>query len=144
MVSKRNSRVFVDEAKHCDFAHQKPSAPSHRPRRDSHDDGMALPPKGADEGQFSGLGAREAVADARTRSASGGARDKASGSRFSEKSMAVLAQPSLAIRLSEFPPVPLAGRPANFGVVVPGVYRSSYPKPDDFPFLQNLKLKTVM
>lgn len=43
-----------------------------------------------------------------------------------------------------FPAVPLNGRPLNFGVVIPGVYRSSYPKSEDFPFLQGLRLKTVV
>ncbi len=35
-------------------------------------------------------------------------------------------------------------RPSNFGVVVPGVYRSSFPKPEDYPFIQSLNLKTIM
>lgn len=37
-----------------------------------------------------------------------------------------------------------AGQPINFGVVVPGLYRSSYPVTEDYPFLKNLSLKTVM
>ncbi|KAG5921172.1 hypothetical protein E4U42_005952 [Claviceps africana] len=36
------------------------------------------------------------------------------------------------------------GLPVNFGLVVPGVYRSSYPKPEDYHFLGGLKLKTVV
>lgn len=36
------------------------------------------------------------------------------------------------------------GQPLNFGTVVPGVYRSSYPKETDYPFLQKLGLKTIM
>ncbi|EFY91095.1 tyrosine phosphatase [Metarhizium acridum CQMa 102] len=36
------------------------------------------------------------------------------------------------------------GRPVNFGVVFPGVYRSSYPKPEDYDFLGSLGLKTVV
>lgn len=40
--------------------------------------------------------------------------------------------------------LPTEGRPANFGIVAPGVYRSSFPKADDFDFLRGLKLKTVM
>ncbi|KAL7895613.1 tyrosine phosphatase family domain-containing protein [Trichoderma sp. SZMC 28014] len=44
----------------------------------------------------------------------------------------------------EFPLAPMEGRPINFGVVVPGVYRSSYPKADDYAFLKDLKLKTVV
>ncbi|KAK2072580.1 hypothetical protein P8C59_006927 [Phyllachora maydis] len=35
-------------------------------------------------------------------------------------------------------------RPANFGVVVPGVYRSSYPQTADYAFLQHLRLKTIV
>lgn len=44
----------------------------------------------------------------------------------------------------EFALAPMEGRPINFGVVVPGVYRSSYPKADDYAFLKDLKLKTVV
>lgn len=44
----------------------------------------------------------------------------------------------------EFPPAPKEGRPVNFGLVVPGVYRSSYPKAEDYDFLKDLKLKTVV
>ncbi|KAM0330954.1 hypothetical protein ACHAQA_003911 [Verticillium albo-atrum] len=40
--------------------------------------------------------------------------------------------------------VPMEGRPANFGIVVPGVYRSSYPKPEDFGFVKNLGLRTIV
>ncbi|TDZ27878.1 putative tyrosine-protein phosphatase DSP2 [Colletotrichum spinosum] len=40
--------------------------------------------------------------------------------------------------------LPIDGRPTNFGVVVPGVYRSSFPKPEDFGFFRNLELKTIV
>lgn len=50
----------------------------------------------------------------------------------------------MSSRASEHPPAPLDGRPHNFGVVVPGVYRSSYPKASDFEYIANLKLKTVV
>jgi tyrosine-protein phosphatase SIW14 len=36
------------------------------------------------------------------------------------------------------------GQPTNFGTVVPGVYRSSYPQSEDYPFLEKLGLKTVV
>jgi tyrosine-protein phosphatase SIW14 len=39
---------------------------------------------------------------------------------------------------------PNEGQPNNFGTVVPGVYRSSYPQTEDYPFLQKLGLKTVV
>jgi tyrosine-protein phosphatase SIW14 len=35
-------------------------------------------------------------------------------------------------------------QPHNFGLVIPGVYRSSYPQAPDFAYLQGLKLKTIM
>ncbi|KAG6359849.1 hypothetical protein INS49_010902 [Diaporthe citri] len=38
----------------------------------------------------------------------------------------------------------ILGQPANFGTVVPGIYRSSYPKEADYAFLQKLKLKTII
>lgn len=44
----------------------------------------------------------------------------------------------------EYPEAPLTGRPINFGVVVPGVYRSSYPQREDYAYIQTLKLKTLM
>lgn len=44
----------------------------------------------------------------------------------------------------EFPEAPLAGRPVNFGIVVPGVYRSSYPQREDYAYIQRLQLKTLV
>ncbi|KAL1883949.1 tyrosine-protein phosphatase siw14 [Diaporthe australafricana] len=38
----------------------------------------------------------------------------------------------------------ILGQPANFGTVVPGIYRSSYPREADYAFLQKLKLKTIV
>lgn len=46
--------------------------------------------------------------------------------------------------VTEFPTAPMEGRPVNFGLVVPGVYRSSYPKKEDYAFLKDLKLKTIV
>ncbi|KAK3486380.1 tyrosine phosphatase family-domain-containing protein [Neurospora crassa] len=43
-----------------------------------------------------------------------------------------------------FPLIPSEGRPKNFGVVVPGVYRSSFPQTEDYPFIEGLKLKTMV
>ncbi|RGP68948.1 hypothetical protein FLONG3_8009 [Fusarium longipes] len=36
------------------------------------------------------------------------------------------------------------GRPFNFGVVIPGVYRSSFPKSHDFDYIKGLGLKTIV
>lgn len=40
--------------------------------------------------------------------------------------------------------LPAVDRPANFGVVVPGVYRSSFPQAADYGFIQGLQLKTIV
>ena len=34
--------------------------------------------------------------------------------------------------------------PVNFGIVVPGVYRSSYPATEDYAFIRDLKLKSIV
>lgn len=34
--------------------------------------------------------------------------------------------------------------PINFGYVEKGIYRSGYPSEKSFPFLQKLKIKTIM
>jgi tyrosine-protein phosphatase SIW14 len=39
---------------------------------------------------------------------------------------------------------PLNGRPHNFGIVVPGVYRSSFPRSHDFEYIKGLGLKTIV
>ncbi|KAM4060730.1 tyrosine phosphatase family protein [Hirsutella rhossiliensis] len=148
MTSKRNSRVFVDETKHCQVGSQKSSSSSHRSRRDSHgsaNDDMSPPAKEAEDGQRVGTMPREAATVARTRSTSDGTRENTvtPSIKIGEKTIVMAAKVSLT-RSTEFPPVPLNGRPANFGVVLPGVYRSSYPKPEDYAFLQSLKLKTVV
>ncbi|KAK3986623.1 putative tyrosine-protein phosphatase [Cladorrhinum sp. PSN332] len=40
--------------------------------------------------------------------------------------------------------LPMEGRPSNFGIVVPGVYRSSFPQSEDYTFIEDLKLKTIV
>ena len=42
------------------------------------------------------------------------------------------------------PTSPTAGPPANFDEVVPGIYRSSFPKMGNFEFLGTLGLKTIL
>lgn len=88
MTSKRNSRVFVDETKHCEVGHKTSS--SRRSRRDSHgsaDDDMQPPAKEAEDGQRFGTVPRETDKVPRTRSTSGGRRESmaTSSSRIGEK-----------------------------------------------------------
>lgn len=40
--------------------------------------------------------------------------------------------------------LPSGPRPVNFGIVVPGVYRSSFPQSEDYAFIEGLKLKTIV
>ncbi|POS84482.1 hypothetical protein EPUL_004268 [Erysiphe pulchra] len=45
---------------------------------------------------------------------------------------------------SLFSPVSSDYWPNNFGIVTPGVFRSGFPKTEDFPYLQKLHLKTIL
>lgn len=38
----------------------------------------------------------------------------------------------------------ISGQPKNFGIIIPGIYRSSYPQEADYPYLEKLGLKTIM
>jgi hypothetical protein len=38
----------------------------------------------------------------------------------------------------------IEGRPLNFGIVVPGIYRSGYPQTEDHDYLRSLGLKTIV
>jgi tyrosine-protein phosphatase SIW14 len=40
--------------------------------------------------------------------------------------------------------LPAEHRPLNFGIVVPGVYRSSFPQSEDYAFIEALNLKTMV
>jgi tyrosine-protein phosphatase SIW14 len=50
----------------------------------------------------------------------------------------------ITIASSISPPMSTDGRPFNFGVVIPGVYRSSFPKLHDFEYIKGLGLKTIV
>ncbi|OBT75911.1 hypothetical protein VF21_04409 [Pseudogymnoascus sp. 05NY08] len=36
------------------------------------------------------------------------------------------------------------GRPRNFGTILPGIYRSGYPEAEDYDFLRDLSLRTIV
>ncbi|KAK7413941.1 tyrosine-protein phosphatase siw14 [Neonectria punicea] len=150
MTSKRNSRAYVDEATHRQEPQTKPANPPFRSRRSSRssnnkDDVMQVT-KDAEEGQGNGISIREATTMVRSQSTSTVNTGDVLTTRTHE-SIAMTASSSassLSSVASEHPVAPLNGRPLNFGVVVPGVYRSSYPKPSDFEYIKGLKLKTVV
>lgn len=60
----------------------------------------------------------------------------------SEKSTSSLKSDSSGAKGSLEKKIP--GQPNNFGTVVPGVYRSSYPQEADYAFLKKLGLKTIV
>ncbi|ODA78087.1 hypothetical protein RJ55_06690 [Drechmeria coniospora] len=145
MTSKRSSRAYVDEAQYQADGYPKAAVTScYGSRRDSRgsikDDLVQLVQE-MDDGQRNGVPPRDASSVARSVARAVAARDAmAATTRMVEKTAA--APP--ATMSDEYPAAPVVGRPVNFGVVVPGVYRSSYPKPDDYDFLRSLRLKTVV
>jgi hypothetical protein len=42
------------------------------------------------------------------------------------------------------PPSPITGFPGNFSEVVPGIYRSSFPRPSNFEHLSTLGLRSIL
>ena len=173
MASKRNSRAYInEEACGQDSPQQLPTHTSYRSRRSSRSsnkEDMIPVVKDADEVPRNAISIREATAIARTQTApavgkevsvagtkrssdtmsSGKLHFSSPGSVYISNSNAAMSVSSSSSSStpsspSEHPPAPLNGRPLNFGVVVPGVYRSSYPKPADFEYLRGLELKTIV
>ncbi|UNI24632.1 Protein-tyrosine-phosphatase [Purpureocillium takamizusanense] len=158
MASKRNSRVFVDEAKHQEEGQQKTTMS--RPRRDSRtsvkeDDfqqqlaqEMEEIPRGStttNESSSSASSASSISSLSRSQSINGTAWEPANAGLVWQLGDSLTTAGAVAFtHPHDFAHVPLGDRPTNFGVVVPGLYRSSYPKPDDYEFLQSLKLKTIV
>ncbi|PNY29107.1 Tyrosine-protein phosphatase SIW14 [Tolypocladium capitatum] len=143
MTSKRSSRVHVDDGKR----REEGIATSYCPQDDSRslikDDLLHLAQE-MEEGRRNGTLPGDAPATTRSQNMVGVARETTvfgtPANRIGDQTVTA-AMVSIATRSVE---VSTSGRPPNFGVVVPGVYRSSYPKPEDYGFLQSLKLKTVV
>lgn len=162
-MAKRNSRVYADEAVFFDdsgySSYTSSSGSSYQSRRSSRSsfrDDMFQFAAEMEEGQRNGA-SKETLAMLRHQGSIGGFKD----SGFEKSGMPCPAPPpksptdalptaklpSLLPTIPqavEYPVAPLEGRPLNFGVIVPGFYRSSYPKPHDYEFLQSLELKTIV
>ncbi|KAF4589850.1 tyrosine phosphatase [Ophiocordyceps camponoti-floridani] len=143
MTSKRNSRVYTDEAA---FRADSNSANcSQRARHDSYgsvDDDASLE---HGEGQRAARAARDhSSATSRAPSLTRGERDASATSANRPGDKMTSAAPVKASSVTRSPAGTFVGRPANFGVVLPGVFRSSYPQPEDYAFLQSLQLKTIV
>jgi tyrosine-protein phosphatase SIW14 len=164
MALKRNSRIFVEDCARADEMQQRtaPSAPSapYRSRRNSRSstkDDKLLGALDLEDVSRNAITIRETSTVIRSQSGiimskelSVAATTVSRGDKNSEQTVehvprsASLPSRTTADWSSDFASVPLIGRPANFGVVTPGLYRSSYPKPDDYGFLKDLNLKTVV
>ncbi|KIL86545.1 hypothetical protein FAVG1_10375 [Fusarium avenaceum] len=138
MASKRNSRLFVDEPTHTKEGQQTPNGTQFRSRQgsrsSSRDDMLqevdAALLNGRDTNRSQGFAAVDMEPSL-----------SASSSRTSDSSTSSTTtyQP-----LSSEYVAPLNGRPHNFGIVVPGVYRSSFPRSHDFEYIKGLGLKTIV
>ncbi|KPM45571.1 hypothetical protein AK830_g964 [Neonectria ditissima] len=149
MTSKRNSRAYVDEASHRQEPQANPANTPFRSRRSSRSsnkEDMMQVVKDAEEGQSNGVSIREATNIVRSQSTSTVNNSETLTTKAYESTAmtASSSASSLSSTASGHPAAPLNGRPLNFGIVVPGVYRSSYPKPSDFEYIKGLKLKTVV
>ncbi|KAK0388063.1 hypothetical protein NLU13_4307 [Sarocladium strictum] len=151
MTSKRNSRVFDDDQPQRDRGHSSAMAPLDASRRTSrtsscedmhsamvsnttgsHDDDENEKPATYVTG--SSLKAVDLESAHEQTDAASEKNDLTDPSTSS----AISSSGSSSINLAQ------QGRMANFGVVAPGVYRSSYPLAEHFDFCQSLGLRTVV
>ncbi|KAJ4186245.1 Hypothetical protein NCS54_00020200 [Fusarium falciforme] len=142
MTSKRSSRVFVDdESTSSQEKQQKINTPFRSSSRNSaKEDNMQA--KETEDGLTNGVSIRDAINIARPQSVSAISVKSSVSTVSSESSVSSVS--TYQSQNTEHPLAPLNGRPHNFGVVVPGVYRSSFPKSHDFEYIKGLKLKTIV
>ncbi|KAK5997726.1 putative tyrosine-protein phosphatase DSP2 [Cladobotryum mycophilum] len=144
MAAKRNSRLYVDENTH----HSEDSNRlSRRNSRNCTAEDLQQVAKLGDEEANIGLSPKDSAPVSPSETNQPSEKEPSPAVPKVDKwsvpaTTTSLMAPSVAQPL--FPIPPLEGRPLNFGLVIPGVYRSSYPKAEDYDFLQDLKLKTVV
>ncbi|OAA69840.1 tyrosine phosphatase [Cordyceps fumosorosea ARSEF 2679] len=149
-MAKRNSRVYAEEAIFFDESSYAPLASSssssgssyqsRRSSRSSFREDMFQYATEMEEGLRNGAPIIESAAAVRYQNSAGTTRDFT----LPEKSAKLSSLLPTIHQAVEYPVVPVDGRPSNFGIVVPGFYRSSYPKQHDFEFIKSLKLKTIV
>ncbi|KAJ4144366.1 hypothetical protein LMH87_003251 [Akanthomyces muscarius] len=149
-MARRNSRIYAEEAIFFDESSYTSSASSssssgssyqsRRSSRSSFREDLFQCATEMEEGLRNGAPIKDTVAALRYQGGIGSARDVA----VLEKSAKVPTLLPTIHQSVEYPVVPLEGRPLNFGVIVPGFYRSSYPKQHDFDFIKTLNLKTIV
>ncbi|GJN74015.1 tyrosine phosphatase [Purpureocillium lilacinum] len=158
MASKRNSRIYVDETKHHEEGQKTIMS---RPRRDSRasvkeDDiqqqfaqAFEELPRGStttsESSSSSASSASSIFSTSRSQSINSVTWEPSNAGPARQHGEPMTVPSAVAVtRPHDSALAPASGRPVNFGMVIPGVYRSSYPKPSDYEFLEGLKLKTVV
>jgi tyrosine-protein phosphatase SIW14 len=155
MTSKRNSRAFVDESVHTSEDSSSRSGASslcsRRNSRSSTREEFLQAALEAEEGMRASNGGstNRENKDTLPKVSETEGNDNSSQSFLIPRESDSLSpdfarQDATMVEENDFPSAPLNGRPSNFGVVIPGLYRSSYPKASDYPYLQSLQLKTMV
>ncbi|KAJ4131418.1 tyrosine-protein phosphatase siw14 [Fusarium equiseti] len=126
MASKRNSRAFVDESTHITEGQTTPNGTQFRSRHGSRST------------------SKDEVKQEMEEALSTMSRKPSFTAVAMEASLSTSTSDSDSRSSSIAPPMSADGRPFNFGVVVPGVYRSSFPKSHDFEYIKGLGLKTIV
>jgi tyrosine-protein phosphatase SIW14 len=157
-TSKRTPRTQDDSAHHEQRALSSKNSSSILSRRDSWasvaDDFIPLPTDIEEALRSKGLLRESSVSSSSCTSSTCYSSSNTSlasdmGAKIAEKSVNTAhAAASVAVThmqaKSDITSAPDDGRPVNFGAVVQGVFRSSYPAAENFGFLGGLKLKTMI
>jgi tyrosine-protein phosphatase SIW14 len=151
MASKRNSRAFVDDHAHATEGQQTPNNTQFRSRQGSRTASKEDVKQEVEEVLSSMSRSQSVTAVTMERSLSAPTSD--SDSRCMSH-IYWIHQPITNTRIASSisrgrvqpsePVASLDGRPFNFGMVLPGVYRSSFPKVHDFDYIKGLGLKTIV
>ncbi|KAF4456443.1 hypothetical protein F53441_1447 [Fusarium austroafricanum] len=140
MTSKRSSRLFVDEPTPSGEGQQPPNGTQFRSRQGSRSPTREEMLQETEEDLFKG---RDTSNISRPQSLTAVSME-ISLSASSRTSVSSASTSSAYQSQSSESTAPLNGRPHNFGVVTPGVYRSSFPRSHDFEYIKGLGLKTIV
>lgn len=152
MASKRNSRAFVDDHAHPTEGQQTPNNTQFRSRQGSRSASKEDMKQEVEEVISSMNRSQSATTVAMEPSLSTQSSDSDSRCMYpiyhiyrpvTNTSTASSISRGGRVQSSEHV-ASLDGRPFNFGIVIPGVYRSSFPKSHDFDYIKGLGLKTIV
>ncbi|SPJ75588.1 related to tyrosine-protein phosphatase SIW14 [Fusarium torulosum] len=138
MASKRNSRLFVDEPTHTKEGQQTPNGTQFRSRQGSRSSSRDDMLQEVDAALLNGRDTNRSQGFAAVNMEPSLSASSSRTSDSSASSISAYQSPSSELI------APLNGRPHNFGIVVPGVYRSSFPRSHDFEYIKGLGLKTIV